>query len=627
LRFFPGKYAPLRGKWLSIFIALLLFRFAEAQVFFSTDKNYLKSKTEQNNLLTNFKSNYPDTSINSLHQYMPRNFMGNIGLPSPNYILGYGTDDLGFRLYNVPSPSDRFYSRQVRYCSTKGPYASLTGIAGEKQLQQFNMQYTQSFRERFNINLMFKRYTSLGYYLKQQTYTNNFYASSNYVTKRKNAGFYFYVLNNGNKNEENGGIKDVVLSDKTLRENKDLLLVRLSKATRDNRELKLMFNPWFRLGGSADSVPGFQHFLQLKSTLTNSSYKYKDPAAGADKYYTNYYFDKDTTLDSTHVRQYGNEIYYTLKHSSGNFGLSAGYKNEINKVWQKKDSLFMNHVLQGDIYFSDKLGSRQDSLNRPGFDEKLSVQYVVNGPNSGNYKLESNYTYWLNREKRNGIFLDALAENRSADFRYNYWNSNHFQWLNNAYKTQQTAEVRAGLKLKSLFSFTFFYQNLFRYLYFDRSALPQQYNKTIDNFGLSVHVSKVFFKHLGVYLEHTYQESSRPAYVRLPGNVTTARLFYNGHLFKNALHLQLGSQVQVYQSFRGYAYMPSTQAFYLQDTYATAACPFLDVYLNARIRPVSIFIKMENALQGLVGYNYSFVPGYFQTDRALRFGINWVFFD
>jgi hypothetical protein len=89
----------------------------------------------------------------------------------------------------------------------------------------------------------------------------------------------------------------------------------------------------------------------------------------------------------------------------------------------------------------------------------------------------------------------------------------------------------------------------------------------------------------------------------------------------------MGAQLQLYEAFYSYGYMPSTQAYYLQEGFSTETYPFVDVYLNVRIRPVSVFLKIENLLQGYAGYNYAFLPGYYQPDRAFRFGINWLFFD
>ena len=73
--------------------------------------------------------------------------------------------------------------------------------------------------------------------------------------------------------------------------------------------------------------------------------------------------------------------------------------------------------------------------------------------------------------------------------------------------------------------------------------------------------------------------------------------------------------------------MPSTQVFYIQDRVKTGQYLYTDFYINERIKPVQFFLKIENILQGLVGKNYSLVPGYYQPDRAFRFGLTWMFFD
>jgi len=53
--------------------------------------------------------------------------------------------------------------------------------------------------------------------------------------------------------------------------------------------------------------------------------------------------------------------------------------------------------------------------------------------------------------------------------------------------------------------------------------------------------------------------------------------------------------------------------------------PFIDFFINARIKPVRIFIKIDHITQGYLGNNYTLTPGYLQNDRAFKFGINWLF--
>ena len=72
--------------------------------------------------------------------------MGNLGLPTPSYMLSYKSKPLGFNVYDLPFGNDIISKQQVEYYRTKGPYASLTGIAGSKQEQSFRMLFTHTFK-------------------------------------------------------------------------------------------------------------------------------------------------------------------------------------------------------------------------------------------------------------------------------------------------------------------------------------------------------------------------------------------------------------------------------------------------------------------------------------------------
>lgn len=194
------------------------------------------------------------------------------------------------------------------YYRSKGPFASLNGIAGSKEFQIFKMLFTHTYKDKVNLTVGFNRYTSKGYYLRQQSYTNNFYLSSNYTNRSKRAGYYLYLLNNGNKNQENGGIKDSVLTDSSMVLNKNLFKTNLD-AKRDNREFKAMINPWYRLNKLSDSSHATDHYVQFKSSFTTNSYRYSDTAR---YFYDRTYLDTIETIDSTRVRKFINELYYAF---------------------------------------------------------------------------------------------------------------------------------------------------------------------------------------------------------------------------------------------------------------------------------------------------------------------------
>lgn len=611
--------------WLAVFFVGSAF-LVPAQVYYTTNPEYLRVKKEQNNVLSAYHFFQPDTLVTNIGNYFPRNFMGNLGLASPNYQLRYGTDALGFRLWQAPLQNDRIYDQDVEYYRTKGPFADLTGIAGSKEFQIFKALFTHTYRDKLNVTLRFNRYTSKGFYQRQQTYTNNFFLSSNATSKNRRAGYYLYLLNNGNKNSENGGIQDGRLNDSTMGLNKEIMRVNLSQASRDNREMKVMVNPWLRLNKRSDSTTKGDHYLQYKARVSFLSNRYKDEGISSDNFYRTFYVDTLLTIDSSHVFQWRNELNYTWRGKKAN-SFSVAYANEFNKVHQYVDSIFFNHLVSAEWHFNKLIKKDSAGKTKTELFNALRGEYIAEGPNAGNFKVENTTRYDLNSQKKNSIYLDLLLEKRSADYIYNTWLSNHFYWFNKGFTAQQQFQAQAGLKLGGVLDLSVFAQSITNYLYFDSLAEPAQLNTTLTNVGLQFSFVKVLFKHLGLGLSLAHQNTSQTAVVRLPANIGTAKLFYHGNLFKNNLQLQVGAQLQVYDAFYSYAYMPSTQVFYIQNKYKAEPYPYLDVFLQARIRPVSFFIKMENALQGLAGPNYAFTPGYYQTDRAFRFGINWVFFD
>jgi hypothetical protein len=171
------------------------------------------------------------------------------------------------------------------------------------------------------------------------------------------------------------------------------------------------------------------------------------------------------------------------------------------------------------------------------------------------------------------------------------------------------------------------YQNVKNFIYFNELAVPEQTSLGIQNISAFIHKDILLFKHLGINAKYNYQNSSYQAIVSVPNHVINGALYYQGNLFKRALQIQIGFNAQYFSSFYGYAYMPMTNQYYVQTTKTVGDYPYVDFFLNARIKPVRIFVKIDHVTQGLLGGNYSLTPGYLQNDRAFKFGVNWLFFD
>lgn len=608
---------------------------AVAQVRYSSDPNYILSKKEGTiPFITLFESAYPDTSIGNIHNYAPRNYTGNLGLMQPDYFVRYKSNPLGFRVYELPYGDDIILPNQAEYFKTKGPFASLSGFAGSKNEQTFRLLFSHTTKNNLNLTVKFNRFGSLGYYNKQQTFTNNFYTTLNYNTKNNRFGFTSYFLFNRVKHQENGGVKyDTIIKDQPTI-GKDLLQINLSSARRDNRIMSASINPWFRLNKNDSSV--LSHFIDYKINYAGNYYWYTDQSIASDNFYNTFYLDTVKTNDSTNLQQLINHVNYTLKVNKLNIGASAGYSYEHNRLHQHKDSIMINQVLHATLFYHKLfLNSDSSTINKNKvIHSEINYNSIFDGANTNDSKLEwkSELKFRVNEQgvntkKTSSIFINLLSEHRHPDFIYNYWYSNHFRWTNN-FKSVDLFQFNAGaVHYGSGLSGNILWQNIGHYLYMDSTLLPKQSNIIISNWAYVLNYNKVLFKHLGLRINLTYQSTNKTALMRVAPLQAKTAIYYTGNLFKRNLQLQIGIQGEYYQSFKSLAYMPAYNMYYLQNRHSAGEYPFVDVFLNARIKPVQFFLKVENALYGLVGSNYDFVPGYYQPDRAFRFGITWLFFD
>jgi hypothetical protein len=98
-------------------------------------------------------------------------------------------------------------------------------------------------------------------------------------------------------------------------------------------------------------------------------------------------------------------------------------------------------------------------------------------------------------------------------------------------------------------------------------------------------------------------------------------------MFHNALTLQVGIDAKFNTKFYGYAYMPATAVFYLQDDMKMGNYPNLGFYIGAKIKRFRVFFKLSN-------FNSTFMkPTFFSLYRlpdnpfAFNYGISWEFYD
>ena len=385
------------------------------------------------------------------------------------------------------------------------------------------------------------------------------------------------------------------------------------------------FNPWFRLNKTEDSSTIFSHFFDYDFNFSGNYSKYNDAFSGAENYYKVFYLDTVFTKDSTHWNSIKNGLNYALKFNRLNAKIKLGYQHEINQVYQYLDTTFTNHIVNTGFYISKE--------NYTGF---IKGNFIPSGSNKNNYSLEISNKFFMNTNwrtiKSSGpveiiLNVKAYIEKRSPDFMFNNWLSNHYAWSHDFSPTdKQEAEVSLSTT-DNRFDIGLVYQNVKNLIYFNELSVPEQTPIAIQTMSAFIHKDLLLFKHLGLSAKYIYQSSSYQSIISLPNHTINGGLYYQGNLFKNALQIQIGFNAQYYSEFYGKAYSTALNQYYVQTEQKVGNYPFVDFFLNARIRPVKIFIKLDHLNQGFSGANYVLTPNHLQNNRAIKFGVNWLFFD
>ena len=206
----------------------------------------------------------------------------------------------------------------------------------------------------------------------------------------------------------------------------------------------------------------------------------------------------------------------------------------------------------------------------------------------------------------------------------NYY-STYYRWENH-FDKQQTLSANLSYRYPRLKT-TLQWTNINNLLYWDRYGMPHQYNgNAVNIFSLFVRKTFVFGK-FSIDNKAIAQYSSDDQIIHLPlftGGQSYAVTF---KMFKKALGVQTGLDLWYNTPYYADAWNPATRQFTLQYQEKTGNYLYIDVFLNLKIKRAFLFLKLDHAAAGLMGYKYYSTPHYPAADRAFKFGVSWIFHD
>ncbi len=581
------------------------------------------------NFLNADSLNSIDNSLDNFQNYYYRNSLGGIGLPANNGIVFNGDQNLNFKYYKNNSAGFFYYPNTAVFYKTRTPFSDLFYVAGSKREQLFRGTFSYNPLDRLNITLKFSRLRSDGFFLRQNLIYNNLALSSNYLSKKSKYGFLVFAAYNDISSSENGGIKDdsnFINSSSAI--DRALVDVNLSVATRKIKNKNFLFKQFFYLGKMEVSKDSSESKMKASSVIAFSAkfndelIEYKDDNP-VSQYYNSIFYDSIKTYDSSYFYTLAGDVEWK-RMDNGNrrgirdmFGLAVNYSYEINGVKQKQMDTLINNSMLGVRLFN------LYSVRKIWYE--LNGAYGLSGFNEAGLVISGRIKKEIFRK---GSYIEAEGgfSNTAPDFIYSKYYSNHFRW-NNSFENQQVLNYSGRIyfsKFKTGLSFT--HQNISNILYFANRAVARQYAGDISILkgDLTNHVSLLNW-HLLSQITYQYVEDS--TVVRLPSVVLNGSLYYENDVFKKAMLLQLGLSCLYNTSYFANRYSPITGQFYLQDERKYGNYPMVDIFINAKVKAVRVFIKIEHLNDGLMSQKYIPSPNYPMGGRAYKIGVSWRFFD
>ncbi|MBN2761512.1 MAG: hypothetical protein JXR41_00365, partial [Bacteroidales bacterium] len=397
-----------------------------------------------------------------------------------------------------------------------------------------------------------------------------------------------------------------------------------------------------KTGGIKIFYPKLAYILSLDRTKVLYVDKNPEVALNAGLY-PGIYINNDQTVDSLFYWKLQNTARLQFQGRKNNhYFIDVGY-DLINY------SMFVTSDTTNEPYcffyrsFNLPSASRQALLHNThlssGFSRifanalkiNLYGRYYISGYQSGDFRLTGDVELLVN-QKKNAISIKAGASNEllKPGFLYGRFLSNSFIW-NQDLKQTGIFNWSADIVLSSnKFGLQADYYLLRNLIYFDTAAFPRQYQRT-----LSV-LSIVALKDFRVWKWHSinklaFQQVSEPDVLSLPAFALQSSNYLEHEFhFKSTggrLLTMIGFDLLYNTSYYANAYMPSLAVFYQQKEKQLGNYPYLDVFLNIRLKRVRFFLKYEHLNSGWLEKNFFTVLHYPKNQGYMKFGFSWTFYD
>ena len=631
----------IAGYTVLLIAATFVFAGAEAQSVARTMKQY--------GLTNDFTSTVDveiDTVFSLAHRvrkadrYSAFNaYPGNYGLPF--YQISYfdrtrNPDHFLYQYYYpfmyIPGTA-LFMDTQVPFTEILYTYA---GPAINKAEQTFRVRHSHNVGRSFNFGLIYDIVYSLGHYSHQKAESKNFILHASLL--RDNYRFYTALgINNLYSNENGGVVNPATIGQFDTRD----VPVRLgglnrAKSSLNNRNFLFVqqYSPTgFSEGSSEEEESGLlARFSHIFIGETNNR-TYFDALPGSGFYDTVYIASLRETNDSLRALLVSNTVRADFGfRTKGGFELIAGggIRHEFHGHTQMIPVLFVNDSIgAGPVSWNHHnvavTGRIENSIGTK-FGWQADGTLFFAGNRAGDVEVRGEALRDFNLNKGSSVLaLKGGFSRTSPSVWFMRWGSNHFIWNTGFEGREFTVSTGASYRYPArLFEAEFNYSITDNFTYFGRDALPAYYDGALSVAALTV--DKTF--RAGGFRFGTrllLQQSSNRDVLDLPLATARGALWYDRNIYFEItggnLHIEAGVEAFIHTPYYAMAYMPATGRYYNQATDETGGYPYINLFLNAKIKRTRIILCFDHVNQGFTGSNYYLVPRYPLNARVFRYGL------
>jgi hypothetical protein len=523
----------------------------------------------------------------------------------------YPTSFFLFKYKLLESPN--VFNSKLYKLSGFRPYTNITFINASRKEQQFSIKHVQEFGKLLQLDFNFMKSSSSGVYINQAANNTVFDVNLSYTSKKDNYEIKFLNQISRNAHQLNGGLFNVndyenELSDDALNysvnlNNSNAFLKKYTYQLEQRLDL-------FHL--ESDSIQVNKIYLKHKISYSNQQKVFfdNDPLSNI---YSDLNLDSISTIDSVYNNSISNtgfigfrtndfsiELFgqYDQKEYIQSFGISSVYHNSyLGFLGSLKNKSLLIDVI-------GKYGV--NGFRKDDFESELIFNY-----NKGKFIIDGGVSYFLNQ----------------ADLKFVSYVSNHFIWNNPDFDKQSVFGVNFNFTLKKQqLEFNAESKILNNTLYYDSLAFAAQDDESqyISTFSLAKNYKLLNFYFRTAFI---YQITSDMHLFPLPDMIGRQVLYYQKYIFKGALKFQFGVGVSYTTGYYGYAYMPATNEFYVQENTVLGYYPKVDVFINTHLKRAQIFLKYEHVNAGNSLQKSYVAPGYPPMSKSLKFGVSWNLFD